>query len=27
LVDGKPIGGFSELCELDRRGLLAELAA
>jgi glutaredoxin 3 len=27
LVDGQPIGGFSELCELDRRGLLAELAA
>ena len=27
LVDGRPIGGFTELCELDRRGLLAELAA
>ena len=25
LVDGRPIGGFSELCELDRRGLLSEL--
>jgi glutaredoxin 3 len=27
VVDGKPIGGFHELCELDRRGLLDELAA
>jgi glutaredoxin len=27
LVDGKPIGGFVELRELDRRGLLDELAA
>jgi glutaredoxin 3 len=27
LVDGRPIGGFSELRELDRRGLLDELAA
>ncbi len=26
-VDGQPIGGFVELCELDRRGLLEELAA
>ena len=26
LVDGQPIGGFAELRELDRRGLLAELA-
>jgi glutaredoxin 3 len=25
LVDGRPIGGFSELRELDRRGLLAGL--
>lgn len=25
LVDGRPIGGFGELCELDRRGLLSEL--
>jgi glutaredoxin 3 len=25
LVDGRPIGGFSELSELDRRGLLSEL--
>jgi glutaredoxin 3 len=27
LVDGKPIGGFVELRELDRRGLLDELVA
>jgi glutaredoxin 3 len=27
LVDGRPIGGFAELRELDRRGLLRELAA
>jgi glutaredoxin 3 len=27
LIDGKPIGGFMELRELDRRGVLAELAA
>ncbi len=27
LVDGKPIGGFTELWELDRRGLLDGLAA
>ena len=27
LVDGRPIGGFMELAELDRRGLLDELAA
>ena len=27
LVDGQPIGGFAELRELDRRGLLSELAA
>ena len=27
LVDGRPIGGFTELRELDRRGLLRELAA
>jgi glutaredoxin 3 len=27
LVDGRPIGGFVELRELDRRGLLAELDA
>lgn len=27
VVDGKPIGGYLELCELDRRGLLDELAA
>lgn len=26
-VDGTPIGGFSELADLDRRGLLDELAA
>jgi glutaredoxin 3 len=26
LVEGKPIGGFVELRELDRRGLLDELA-
>lgn len=26
-VDEKPIGGFAELDELDRRGLLDELAA
>jgi glutaredoxin 3 len=25
VVDGQPIGGFTELRELDRRGLLAEL--
>jgi glutaredoxin 3 len=25
LVDGQPIGGFLELRELDRRGLLTEL--
>jgi glutaredoxin 3 len=27
LVDGRPIGGFAELRELDRRGKLRELAA
>jgi glutaredoxin 3 len=27
LVDGRPIGGFAELRELDRRGLLREPAA
>ena len=27
LVDGRSIGGFAELRELDRRGLLRELAA
>jgi glutaredoxin 3 len=27
LVDGTPIGGFTELSELDRRGQLAALAA
>ena len=27
VVDGKPIGGYLELAELDRRGLLDELAA
>lgn len=27
LIDGKPIGGFMELSDLDRRGLLAELHA
>jgi glutaredoxin 3 len=27
LVDGKPVGGFVELRELDRRGLLETLAA
>jgi glutaredoxin 3 len=27
LVDGKPIGGYLELRELDDRGLLDELAA
>jgi glutaredoxin 3 len=27
LIDGRPIGGFVELRELDRRGLLAELPA
>jgi glutaredoxin 3 len=27
LVDGRPIGGFAELRELDRRGRLRELAA
>jgi glutaredoxin 3 len=27
LIDGTPIGGFTELRELDRRGQLAELAA
>jgi glutaredoxin 3 len=27
LVDGKPVGGFVELRELDRRGLLESLAA
>jgi glutaredoxin 3 len=27
LIDGKPIGGFMDLRELDRRGVLAELAA
>lgn len=26
LIDGRPIGGFVELRELDRRGLLEELA-
>ena len=26
-VDGQPIGGFAELSELDRRGLLDGLAA
>lgn len=25
LIDGRPIGGFAELWELDRRGLLSEL--
>lgn len=25
LIDGRPIGGFTELWELDRRGLLSEL--
>jgi glutaredoxin 3 len=27
LIDGTPIGGCAELCELDRRGLLDGLAA
>ena len=27
LIDGQPIGGFTELRELDRRGLLDGLAA
>ena len=27
LVDGRPIGGFAELRELDRHGKLRELAA
>jgi glutaredoxin 3 len=27
LIDGTPIGGFVELCELDRRGLLNRLPA
>jgi glutaredoxin 3 len=27
LIDGKPIGGYSELWQLDRRGALEELAA
>jgi glutaredoxin 3 len=27
LVDGSPVGGYMELRELDRRGLLAGLAA
>ena len=27
LIDGTPIGGFAELCELDRHGLLDGLAA
>jgi glutaredoxin 3 len=27
VVDGQPIGGFTELRELDRRGLLAQLHA
>jgi glutaredoxin 3 len=27
VIEGKPIGGYMELCELDRRGLLDELAA
>ena len=27
IVDGKPVGGYVELRELDRRGLLDELAA
>lgn len=26
LIDGRPIGGFTELRDLDRRGLLDELA-
>ena len=27
LIDGRPIGGYSELWQLDRRGALEELAA
>ena len=27
LIDGRPIGGYTELRELDRRGLLDGLAA
>jgi glutaredoxin 3 len=27
LIDGTPVGGFLELSELERRGLLDELAA
>jgi glutaredoxin 3 len=27
IIDGKPVGGYVELRELDRRGLLDELAA
>jgi glutaredoxin 3 len=27
IIDGKPIGGYVELRDLDRRGLLDELAA
>jgi glutaredoxin 3 len=27
LIDGTPVGGFLELTELERRGLLDELAA
>ena len=27
LIDGRPIGGYTELRELDRRGQLAALAA
>ena len=27
LIDGRPIGGYTELCQLDREGRLDELAA
>lgn len=27
VVDGRPIGGYAELLQLDRAGVLAELAA
>jgi glutaredoxin 3 len=27
LIDGRPIGGYAELRELERRGVLARLAA
>jgi glutaredoxin len=27
VIDGKPVGGYVELRELDRRGFLDELAA